>query len=256
MEHKQYKILLVDDDTLNHRMMGLLLSGGGYSYESVYNGAEAVAAVQTTKFDLILMDLQMPIMDGYEATQKIRAWEAGKSHVPIIALSAMILDNETQLCLETGMDGCIVKPFNTEQLFHVIDLNVRKSIPPKTMQELKHEDANILLNIQTALPRFGSNIQTYREFLTEFLQTLPEKMEQFRALFISGDFHSLSKNAHNLKGVAASMGAMQLSVIAARLEQQCRNGETGYIEETLEECAKNIFVLQDNAMKILSKYPG
>ena len=98
------------------------------------------------------MDLQMPIMDGYEATQKIRAWEAGKSHIPIIALSAMIIDNEYQLCLDTGMDDCIVKPFNTEQLFQIIDSHVGKTTSVNNMLEMKYEDANIFLNIpETAL---------------------------------------------------------------------------------------------------------
>ena len=194
------------------------------------------------------MDTKLP--------RKIRAWEAGKSHVPIIALSAMIIDNEYQLCLETGMDGCIVKPFNTEQLFQIIDSHVSKTTSAHSMLEMKHEDANVFLNIQAALPRFGNDIQVYQEFLTEFLQTLPEKMEQFRTMFNSGDFNALSKNAHNLKGVAASMGAMQLSAIVAKLEQQSQSGESVNIEETLGECAKNIAALQDNAMKILSSYPG
>ena len=140
----------------------------GIHIESAYNGADALAAIHSKHFDLILMDLQMPIMDGYEATQKIRAWEAGKSHVPIIALSAMILDNEYQLCLDTGMDGCIVKPFNTEQLFQIIESHVGKTTSAHNILEMKHEDANIFLDIQAALPRFGNDVQVYQEFLMEF----------------------------------------------------------------------------------------
>lgn len=256
LKNKQYKILLVDDDYLSQRMMSLVLSEGGYLHDKAFDGAEAIKAVQSQQFDLILMDLQMPIMDGYEATRRIRAWEAGNGHIPIIALTAMVFDNEVQYCYDAGMDGCVVKPFDTAELFQVIDSYIEKSTKADNKRGMRLENENFLLDVQAALPRFGNDIQTYQEFLTEFLQTLTERMEQFRALFISGDFQSLSKNAHNLKGVAASMGAMQLSAIAAKLDQQSRHGESGSIEGTLDECAKNIFTLQDNAMKFLSKYPG
>ena len=258
MEAKKYKILLVDDDHLSQRMMSLVLSSGGYLYATACNGAEALEAVQSQHFDLILMDLQMPIMDGYEATRRIRALEAGKGQIPIIALTAMIIDDDNQLCLDTGMDGCIIKPFDIAQLYQVIDSyveNSKKLSVAQTKHGMKLEDENSLLNIQAALPRFGNDIQTYREFLLEFLQSLPERMEQIQALFFSGDFQLLSKESHNLKGVAASMGAMQISALAAKLEQQSRKGESRLIEETLDECDKLVHIFQDIAMKMLSKYP-
>jgi CheY-like chemotaxis protein/HPt (histidine-containing phosphotransfer) domain-containing protein len=255
LENIQYKILLVDDDDLNHRMMGLLLSGGGYTYESAYNGVEAIEAIKSKQFDLVLMDLQMPIMDGYEATRKIRAWEANGSRIPIIALSAMIVDDEIELCLETGMDGCIIKPFNTDELFQIIDSHVQKKALPIGFQGGWHQDMDTFLNIKATLPRFGNDIQIYREFLLDFLQSLPEKLEEFRSTLVSGNFQALSKKAHNLKGVAASMGAMQLSASAAKLERMSRDNEVMHLEEIIEDCAKNAQSLQDNAMRILSKTP-
>ena len=105
MGTKNLKLLLVDDDELNRRMMGLLLSGEGYDYETASNGMEAVEAVQTGEIDFVLMDLQMPQMDGYEATSNIRAWETetGHTHIPIIALTAMLFAEETKQCLAAGM---------------------------------------------------------------------------------------------------------------------------------------------------------
>ncbi len=258
MEAKKYKILLVDDDHLSQRMMGLVLSSGGYLYATACNGAEALEAVQSQHFDLILMDLQMPIMDGYEATRRIRALEAGKGQIPIIALTAMMFDDDNQLCLDTGMDGCIIKPFDIAQLYQAIDSfveNSKKSSVAQTKHGMKLEDENSLLNIQAALPRFGNDIQTYREFLQEFLQSLPDRMKQIRTMFDSGDFQSLTKDSHNLKGVAASMGAMQISALAAKLEQHSRNGKSRLIEETLDECDKTVLILKNNAMKMLSRNP-
>jgi CheY-like chemotaxis protein len=254
LEKKQYKILLVDDDHLNQRMMSLVLSGGGYLYDLAYNGDEAIKAVQSQQYDLILMDLQMPIMDGYEAAQRIRAWEAGRGRIPIIALTAMMFDDDTQLCYEAGMDGYIIKPFDTAQLYQAINSCIEKSINTGgvlTDHGMQLEDENSLLNIQAALPRFGNDINYYKEFLVEFIQTLPERIEQFQTLVANGDFDSLAKNAHNLKGVAASMGAIQLSVLAAKLDQQSRNRELGLVEETLSEFDQNILALKDRGMKTL-----
>lgn len=257
MEARKYKILLVDDDCLNQRMMSLVLSEGDYLYDKAFNGVEALEAIKSQKFDLILMDLQMPIMDGYEATKRIRAWEAGNGYIPIIALTAMIFDEDRQLCLAAGMDDCIVKPFDTAELYRIIDSYIEKAANPGMRQSepgVKFEDENSLLDIDAALPRFGNDIQIYQEFLLEFLQSLPEKIGRFRGMFASGDFQSLSKDSHNLKGVAASLGAMKLSASAAKLNQQSRSGESNSIAETLEECDRAILSLKDNAMNVLSRY--
>jgi len=248
--------LLVDDEILNQRMMGLLLSDAGYLFDVASNGVDAVKAVQSQHYDLVLMDLQMPLMDGYEATRRIRSWEVGNGHVPVIALTAILFGRDgVQLCLDAGMDACIAKPFNTTQLFQVIDSHVRKSTRSVTIQikqEEKIENENLLLDVQTALPRFGNDIRNYKEFLNEFLQSLKDQMKQFRSMLVSGDLLSISRAAHNLKGVSANMGAMQLSVEVSKLDQQSRNGEANLIEATLDECDKIVSNLQENAMKILS----
>ncbi len=126
MDQNKPVILLVDDDELNRRMLGLLLSKKGYRYDFASNGLEAVEAVQSQSYDIVLMDLRMPIMDGYEATGKIRSWETGDQHTPIVALTAMLFDDEKNKCLSAGMDDCISKPFDTEMLFQLIESYVNK----------------------------------------------------------------------------------------------------------------------------------
>lgn len=254
MEKKKYKILVVDDDFLSQRMMGLVLTEGGYLYDTAFNGEEAVKAVQSQHFDLILMDLQMPILDGYEATRIIRKWEAGNSHVPIVALTAMMFDDEVQSCYEAGMDDCVIKPFYVAKLYKLIDAHIEKSSATQDIDEKKIADKVLLLDVQAALPRFQNDIQIYQEFLLEFLQMLPERMEQFRNSFLSGDLQSLSEHAHKLKGVAASMGAMQLSALVSQVDHLSRDRESDLIEEVLDQCDISIFMLQDNATKVLSKY--
>ena len=253
---KQPHILLVDDDELNRRMMGLLLSDQGYSYETASNGVEAVEAVQSQQFDLVLMDLQMPVLDGFEATQKIRAWENEDQHIPIVALTAMLFENEVELCLDAGMDDCVAKPFDTKKLISMVEtlVNPSKKNDSSDSDEPVFGSATRLLDIENALPRFGNDFEHYREFINEFIDLLPEKLDGFRTAFESDDFETLSKQAHNLKGVSASLGAMQISNLAHDLDERSPNKDLEAIQELLTELESNVSIFIEESLKELSVY--
>jgi two-component system, sensor histidine kinase len=109
-------ILVVDDDELNRRLMRVLLTHEGHRVEVASNGLEALDAVKHKKFDIVFMDLQMPVMDGIEASRQIRAWENEDTHTFIVALTASYLPEEGQILFEAGMDNYISKPFQIEQI--------------------------------------------------------------------------------------------------------------------------------------------
>lgn len=109
-------ILVVDDDELNRRLMRVLLTNEGHRVEVAANGLEALEAVKQKKFDIVFMDLQMPVMGGIEASRQIRAWEKEDSHIFIVALTASYLPEKGQLMFEAGMDNFISKPFQVEQI--------------------------------------------------------------------------------------------------------------------------------------------
>lgn len=259
MDSKSIKILLVDDDELSRRMMGLLLSEKGYNYDTASNGIEAINAVQSQSYGVVLMDIQMPLMDGFEATSKIREWEANKQHTPIVALTAMLLDDEVQKCLSVGMDDCIAKPFSTELLFQKIEAYAGKSkqqVLTKDFQETKVADKLEVLDIQEALPRFSYDVEFYRELLNELIDSLPQRISHFQTTFLSGDYKELADSAHNLKGISASMGANQLSYLAHRLDQKSQAGDALLIQQALDEVEKHIRMFQDQAEDILSGFTG
>jgi len=110
------KILVADDDMLNRRMMQLLLVHEGHNVDVVSNGLEAFDAVKFQKFDMVLMDLHMPVMDGIEASNRIREWENGGEHTFIVALTGSYLPEEGQQLFEAGMDNYIPKPFEMKHL--------------------------------------------------------------------------------------------------------------------------------------------
>ncbi|HLO17306.1 MAG TPA: response regulator [Anaerolineales bacterium] len=110
------KILVVDDDALNQHLMQVLLTHEGYQVDTASNGLEAFDAIKYGQFDIVFMDLRMPIMDGMEASRRIREWEEGGQHTFIVALTASYLPEEGQSLFEAGMDNYISKPFQMEHL--------------------------------------------------------------------------------------------------------------------------------------------
>lgn len=254
MDSQKLKVLLVDDDELSRRMMGLLLSEKGYNYDTASNGLEAIEAVQSQTYGIVLMDIQMPLMNGFEATTKIREWEAQGRHVPIIALTAMLIDDEVQACSRAGMDDCIAKPFSTDRLFQVLETYLNESQGLATKKGLYRsaiEDKLEELDIKEALPRFGRDIEIYEEFLNEFIESLPERIDQFRTAFYYANFRELADKAHNLKGVAASIGAKRLSYLSQKLDRKSQDGDPHEIQKSLEEIESYANLFQNEAINIL-----
>jgi len=251
------RILLVDDDDLSRRMMGLLLSEKGYNYGTASNGIEAVEAVQSQLYDIVLMDLQMPVMDGFDATRKIREWEAGEKHVPIVALTAMLFENEIKKCFSAGMDECVAKPFDSDTLFQLIEKLVnepeqKQRASDGSVQSVGNSPAAPVLDVKGALPRFGKDMHVYKEFLVDFIDELPDKIEELRKAYNSGDFKALADGAHNIKGISASMGAMQLSTFSQVLDQQSTKGDPLLIQHALEVIEEHVPELLREAKRILN----
>lgn len=110
------KILVVDDDVLNRRLMKVLLTHEGYQVDLASNGLEAFDAIRFQKFDIVFMDLRMPVMDGLEASRRIRKWEDGGQHTFIVGLTASYLPEEGQRMFDAGIDNYISKPFQMEHI--------------------------------------------------------------------------------------------------------------------------------------------
>jgi CheY-like chemotaxis protein len=114
-------VLVVDDSDVNREIASGFLELFGHTCDCVENGVEAVAAAQANAYDAVLMDVEMPILDGLEATRRIRAFENDSQHLPILAMTAHALAGIENRCLEAGMDGCLTKPIQPEQLFETLE---------------------------------------------------------------------------------------------------------------------------------------
>jgi two-component system, sensor histidine kinase and response regulator len=235
------KILVVDDDELNRRMMNILLTREGHQIDVASNGMEALDAVKYEKFDIVFMDLQMPTMDGVEASRRIREWENGGTHTFIVALTASYLPEQGHLLFEAGIDNYISKPFEVEhiqRLLHLIS-QTPELIPASSSHGAAEQPAvNEVLDIQKGIERVGGEAETYRELLRDFIQDLANRISILESHLLERNMDALSRAAHNLKGVSSNLGAMELAECASELDKQSNEGYTHRHEELFLDLKK------------------
>jgi CheY-like chemotaxis protein len=234
----QLKILVVDDDVLNQHMMQLLLTREGHLIDLVSNGLEAFEAIRISRYDVVFMDLQMPVMDGIEASRRIREWENGGQHTFIVALTASYMPEQGHVLFEAGIDNYISKPFELEQVQRLLKygFQVRVSddpVQPKTLEsELRLAK---VLDFQKGIVQVGGDENMYRELLSDFIKGLPKRLQAIQNFYVEKDLVELSRTAHNLSGIAATLGASQLSDCAKKLDKQSIEGYTESLHRLIQE---------------------
>lgn len=243
------KILVVDDDELNRRMMQVLLKREGHQVDLAANGMEALEAIKQNEFDIVFMDLQMPVIDGVETSRRIRDWEEGKKHTFIVALTASYLPEQGQELFEAGIDNYIAKPFEVEHIERMLMYSSRSL--RSSMVEPTASDA--IFDAQKGIQRVGGDVDTYRELLSDFVQELPGKTEDIQTHFDAGNWDALARAFHNLKGVSANLGALEVSEVAQKLEKQCVEGYTEQNSGLLLEVKRVTGRFQEIAKEFLAQ---
>ena len=234
----QPKILVVDDDVLSQRLMKVLLKREGYDVDLASSGLEAFDAIKAQKYDIVFMDLQMPGMDGIEASRRIREWENGGQHTFIVALTASYLPEKGQILFDAGIDNYISKPFELEHIQRLLNYGIKARLTASSAQpaileeELPSEE---VLDVQKGIEQVGGDVDTYRELLSDFIAELPERLQAIQHFLAGMDLVGLSRAAHNLNGIAANLGALQLSEYARKLDKQSIDGYTESIDDLLQE---------------------
>ncbi len=216
----QFRLLLAEDYPTNQQVALRHLRSAGYKVDLAENGLQATMAQQKQRYDLILMDLQMPVMDGFEATQAIREWERQYDYPPvtIIAMTAHAVKGYREACLNKGMDDYITKPLRRKELIKTIDswLLKRQAQPPA---EDKIPNSALPMDLELALDEFENDRELLMEVIEGFLQTTAAQLEKIRSAIAAGDAETVRKEAHAIKGGAANLCAEELSGIAKELEE-------------------------------------
>ncbi|MCM3173508.1 MULTISPECIES: ATP-binding protein [unclassified Paenibacillus] len=223
-------ILLADDNAINRQVVLMQLKKLGITeVDSATNGEEAVAAYLSKKYSLILMDNMMPIMDGLEATRKIRAMEQDEMRhaVPIIAMTGNVMDGEKDKCLAAGMNDFIGKPFTLEALSNIIQ---------KWQNTSEHREILNMSIVNEIAELNSEGDQTLLEMLLEMYRSeTPGKIEVLRRHIVSGDHLAAAEVAHDLKSGSLSLGIEYCSALFARIEQLAKQGETIKAEPLLDQ---------------------
>lgn len=228
---KGAKLLLVEDNEINQRVAMELLEQEGFVVTVAGNGKEGLQAVRKGDYDAILMDVQMPVMDGYTATGEIRKLPSPIGNIPIIAMTARAMKGEKERCIEAGMNDYVPKPIDQQELFAALIRWIRpgERVVPERIPEEKPEAAIDLpeslpgLNIGTALTKLGGNKGLYRKLVMEFRKKYQESHRMLLQAEKEGNTELLERMGHTIKGLAGNMGASVLFDAAREIEYTAKN---------------------------------
>ncbi len=225
-------VLLVEDHPTNQLVAMKILEKLGYQALAVFNGAEALQALKERLFDVVLMDVQMPVMDGFEATRRIRSGESGvlNPRVPIIAMTAHAVKGDRERCLDQGMDDYVSKPVDAAKLVEALDRCLQRpdevSNPPTvSTPNATAEPHAAVFDREALFRRLMEDEELLSEVLEGFLDDLPSQLTALNAALVAGDLEAVARGAHTVKGAAANVGAMKLSAAALALEQAVKLGD-------------------------------
>jgi CheY-like chemotaxis protein len=223
----QLKVLVAEDNLVNQKLTARMLERLGYQPEVVDNGREALKALSSGSYAAILMDCQMPEMDGYEATRVIRAQENGP-RIPIIALTANALQEDRDHCRTAGMDDYLSKPITTKQLGEVLGRWITAPDPSETQAGLPNAHQSIhgdaLFDADRMLVNIGGDPDLFKQLLDMFLERYPLMLREIREALRTQDGPRLERAAHTMKGTAGNLCAAEIIVIAGQLESMGRLG--------------------------------
>ena len=235
------KVLVVDDNAINQSLMKHLLSQWNIDFDIASNGLEAVEYLRKKECDLVLMDLQMPQMDGYTAVQEIR--EILKLDIPIIAMTAHALPGERERCLSRGMNEYISKPIKEEELFKLITNFGLKEAKPEEMKVSQNNTAFEIIDLSYMQSVSGGNKSFEQTVTTQFVENVPLHLEQLMTAYQNEDFKIVKLRAHDLRSSAAIMGLLPILEEKLDILEMAKEKNT-----TLQQIIKDVKSILNSAI--------
>ncbi len=250
------RVLLVEDNEINRQLTRELLAGAGMIVTTAGNGLEALEALEHREVDAVLMDVQMPVMDGYEATAEIRRQKRFKD-LPIIALTSHAMSGDREKSVEVGMNDHIAKPIDPDQLFATLLSQITPTGRPITAGYPGPKDAVEMavavddlvempgIDVKSGLVRAGGREAFYGDLLAKFHRDFSDSGGRMEAFIAAGESESALRLLHTVKGVSANLGATELSRAAADLETVLRRKEVEAIDGRLTVFQSALAVVLD-----------
>jgi len=268
------EVLLVEDNEINQEVARELLEGAGLPVTIAANGEEAVKAVKEKNFEAVLMDVQMPVMDGYQATKAIRKWElksressafgdqrpeiSDQEPTPIIAMTAHAMTGDREKCLKTGMNDYVSKPIDPEKLFSALLQWIKpgkRTIPDyllaRTADKSQEDESQPFpglpgISVKSGLAKLAGNRKLYRKLLNKFRCDHARIASDIKNALDMDDLETAAGLAHTIKGLAGNIGAKELHLIAVDLETALRQESDENIAERLVSFSKALDLVVDS----------
>jgi CheY-like chemotaxis protein/HPt (histidine-containing phosphotransfer) domain-containing protein len=252
------RILLAEDGVVNQKVASELLTKRGHQVTLANNGEEAVKKFNERDFDLILMDIQMPVMDGFAATAAIRQREIGSQrHIPIIAMTAHAMAGDRERCLSRGMDAYVSKPFRPQELFRAVE-QIEPQRVASAIETAEDAEQSVIAPMSRAallesatneprafdrveaLKRVGDSEDILRELVELFRVECPKQMAEIQDKKAADDLPGLARAAHTLKGSVGIFAAQAAYDAALRIETMGRNGDASKFDEAWADLEREI----------------
>jgi two-component system, sensor histidine kinase and response regulator len=244
------RILLVEDNAVNQLLALRLLQKQGHAVTVAANGKRALEALNKDIYDLMLMDIQMPEMNGWEATKAIRENEkATGKHIPIAAMTAHAMDGDKDRCLAAGMDDYLTKPIRLVELLAVVD-RFRSHKPVST--DLAVASPSGAIDLAAVLDRLEGDRELFDEMVQLFRDECPRITEQIRRAVEVRNADAVERHAHNLRGSSANLGATAFSHAVGALEDCARSGTLEFAEDLFRTVEQELYALL-TALEILPR---
>lgn len=229
------KILLAEDDLISRRLIKILIDKIGYNIKTVENGQQVIEEMKNNAYDLILMDIQMPILDGLEATKKIRDMEnvQQSKRIPVIAVTAHAMLGDKEKCLNSGMDDYMTKPIEEVEL-------IKKIQKYTTSKEENLKIANI-----ERLDNLLGNRDDVVEIINDFISYYPEQLKNIQEAYEESDWGRLKDLAHKLKGSVSNFEAEQVVDCCKNIEIYAKEGKIEMIDVEMQKLPSDIEKLKN-----------
>ena len=257
---RRARILLAEDNPTNQTVAVAILKKLGHAVDAVANGGEAIRALREIPYDLVLMDCQMPEMDGYEATRWIRSSDAGvrNPHIPVIAMTAHAMKGDREQCLAAGMNDYLCKPVQPKDLAEtlarwltepVVESPSEPSTGANSSSEPTPEENKAVFNEEEFLARLMGDRSLGQTVLVGFLEDVPHQIRTLKDCLNAGDAPLVERQSHTIKGAAATVSACSLREVALAMEKAGKAGDLGRAAELvprLEEEFEHLKVITEH----------
>ena len=254
----QLRILVAEDTLFNQKFIRRLLERWGHQATVVQNGREAVETFSKDTFDLILMDVQMPEMDGFEATASIRDIEKEQDrHIPIIAMTAHAMKGDRERCLGAGMDGYVPKPISSQALLNSIHTLVPRQDKPDTEEKAmaQHDDTQLIIDRKMLLKAFDEDWDFLKEIIDMFIADYPDMLKEIKTAITAEDAPTLQRTSHALKGMVGNFQIETAVQKAYSLERMGANATFDHAFETFRQLSEELATLEGLFSEITREGP-